>query len=122
MDDRFREDERLFRAVLPAEAFWKPDGRVSSAAFKTKEPDGLSTDRDGGRAVQDCINAISESLKGRIVSVTYSDCADVSAEVVYAPVEAPPNPYHSLIRNSVEKAQLTRGQCRHLAEMCEIHT
>ena len=87
MDECFRDDERLFRAVRPGNMYWKEDHTVSSAAFKTPEKDGLSTDRDGGRSTEECVRRISEKLKGGVVSVSYSQCREVEAAVEYAPVE-----------------------------------
>ena len=46
MDNIFRIDEKLYRAVYPPEVmdmFWKRDGSVSSAAFEDRN--GLSVDR-----------------------------------------------------------------------------
>ena len=46
MDDTFREEEQLYRAVYPPERqemFWKKDGSISDAALRDKK--GLSVER-----------------------------------------------------------------------------
>lgn len=122
MNDTFRSDERLFRVVRPTDMYWK-NGHPTSAAFKTSEPDGLSTDREGDRSVSDCVATLHSRLEGGAISVTYADCQDVSALVVYSPIlsEDNPNPYHTLIRGQ-EKPSLSNGQARRLASIAEIHT
>ena len=118
MDECFRDDERLFRAVRPGNMYWKEDHTVSSAAFKTPEKDGLSTDRDSGRSTEECVRRISEKLKGGVVSVSYSQCREVEAAVEYAPVEG--NEFHSLIKREGEKTELSNGQAKFLAKNCRI--
>lgn len=122
MDNTFRDDEKLFRAVLPGTMYWKEDGSLTSAAFKTDEKDGLSTDRDGGRSCEECVNTLAQNKRGSIVSVDYAHCREANAQVVYNPItEEDANPYHSLIRRSAEKSTLSGSQAKHLAKMCTIH-
>lgn len=122
MDNTFRRDEKLFRAVLPRSMFWKEDGSAASSAFKTSEEDGLSTDRDGGRPCAECVRALAESRKGSIVSVDYAHCQETEAYVVYDPITGEgENIYHTLIRRSVEKSTLSNKQAKDLAKACTIH-
>lgn len=118
MDEYFREDERLFRAVRPGPMYWKDACTVSSAAFKTKEEDGLSTDRDGGRTVEECVKRLSDNLSGGVVSVDCSQCREADVMVKYAPVEY--NEFHTLLRRNEENAELTKSQARALAKLCRI--
>lgn len=117
MDNTFAEDERLFRAVIPDNMYWK-DGRPTSAAFKTRETDGLSTDRQGERTVEEAVAYLHSHLKGSAVSVTYNDCCCAGVDVVYSPVSTPEddNPYHTLLQGIK-----TKGQARALAQQCMIH-
>ena len=122
MDNTFRDDEKLFRAVLPGNMYWKEDGSVTSAAFKTSEEDGISTDRDGGRSCEECVNTLAQSKKGSIVSVDYAHCKEANALVVYNPITGEnENPFHTLIRQSAEKSTLSKKQARYLAEVCTVH-
>lgn len=122
MDNSFETNERLFRAVIPNDMYWKENGEPASAAFKTRESDGLSTDRAGGRCIEDCVKRVHEHLGGKVVSVSCGECWEVNADVVYAPIdtESDPNPYHTLIRNK-DKASLTNGQAKALSRICILH-
>lgn len=115
MDDIFREDEKLYRAVYPPEVvsmFWRRDGSLSSAAFA--DPKGLSVDREGDRSEAEAISSMKERFLGQIVFVRYRNCRQVGAVVRYLPSSH--NPYHSEIHGSESSPLLSKSQRRHLAE------
>ena len=122
MNNEFTKEERLFRAVIPNNMYWKKEERPSSAAFKTRETDGLSTDRQAGRAIDECIDFIHAHLAGRVVSVSCQDCWESEIDVCYNPIhtEELHNPYHTLLRKQ-DGGNLSNGQARRLAEACIVH-
>lgn len=116
MDDYFEPTEKLFRAVLPEGIFWREDGTLTSAAFK--DPNGLSVDRDGGRALKEAVSFLQHHLAGQIVWVTVADCNEVHALVRYLPVED--NIYHSEIHKDEQKKLLSKAQARSLASSAQL--
>ena len=111
MDDQFRPDERLFRAVMPREELWKASGVPSSAVFKDSK--GVSVDRDGGRSSEETADFLLLHHKGAAVYVTYAACEDCMALVRYCPTDE--NIWHSEIYRSDKSPQLSRSQARYLA-------
>lgn len=112
----FGLNERLYRAVLPSDMYWKKDGKISSAVFKDSK--GLSCDRDLGRVDSSlCVSTLLNYLQRdrTVVSISYSECIEVNTLVEYDPI--PDNCYHSLILNDNEKIQLTEGKARRLTKM-----
>ena len=112
-------DEKLFRAIIPVDAFWDSDSnRPSSGAFKDKN--GLSVDRQAGR---DKMNAIAFLLAtkredSKIVSITVQKCREIDVCPKYKPIED--NIYHSEIHDSENKVLISRGKCRTLANNVTI--
>ena len=118
MDQRFDDNEKLYRAVYPpstAALFWKKDGKVSSAAFADKK--GLSVDRGDFRSDSEVTADITKRLSGRIISVTAGQCREVRAKVCYLPSKT--NPYHSEIRGNETELLLSITQRKHLALCAE---
>ena len=74
MDNNFSLTEKLYRAVLPTDMFWKDNGKVSSAAFLSRKG-GCSVDRgffrDDNAVVLDMEK---RNLKGDIIAVTVLNC------------------------------------------------
>lgn len=119
MDNTFRIDEKLYRAVYPPEVmdmFWKRDGSVSSAAFADRN--GLSVDRGDYRPESEVIEYMSERFTGHIVSLYVKNCNDVGAVVRYSPSKS--NVYHSEIHGSATNKLLSKTQRRHLAIKAKI--
>ena len=120
MDNSFRNDELLLRAVYPPDRhpdFWRGN-RLSSAAFKDKN--GLSVDRLYDRELKDGIAFMREErgLKGYIASVSVDDCVSVSAHVAYRPTSN--DVYHSEIHGSETQIILSEQQCLGLARKAII--
>jgi len=113
----FDPDERLLRAILPKDMFWK-NGRPTSAAFKTEDDDGLSVDRQGNRSIESSLAYIRKHLSGEIASVTYNECTSAEIGVKYAPSRR--NLYHSLL-NGKDTVSPTPRQARYLASICVVH-
>lgn len=123
MEIPFTDSELLYRAVLPKEAFWKMDGTLSSAVFKTRRgEDGISVDRQMGRSDDEAIAFVLEHLQGAVVAVSVSDVYDCQAEVRYNPIfkENEVNEFHSLVVKSVDSPKLTGSQSKHLATVARI--
>lgn len=118
MDNTFKPDEKLYRAVLPHAMFWKNNGGVSSAAFLAKKG-GCSVDRGFYRQDSAVVLDMKQrNFKGSVATVTVQDCKDINAETVYAPSKA--NAWHCEIHGSRENKKLTAGQRKHLAEVAII--
>lgn len=121
MDNSFRADEKLYRAVYPpeiAEMFWRKDGTVSSAVFA--DPKGLSVDRGDYRDDEDVVRSMLKRLDGRIISVYVKNCRDTGAVVLYKPSGS--NPYHSEIHGSESVALLSKTQRLFLSRKSVIIT
>ena len=108
MNTNFASEEKLYRAVLPLEMYWRSDGTISSAAFHDKN--GLSDFRDDSDVVSDMK---ARGLSGGIIFVTAEDCSEIEAIVLYKPIEN--NQYHSEIHRNETVAVLSKGQMKRLA-------
>ena len=109
--------EWLYRAVRPLDMYWDEDeGRVSSAAFSiTGTDNGLSTDRDMGRAPNICAGELLKNLQdgGSVVSLQTKFCRSIGTHVEYEPL--PNNIYHTLVKDSADKAMISKGKRRQMA-------
>ena len=115
MDNIFKKDEKLYRAVYPPEImdmYWKRDGSISSAAFA--DPKGLSVDRGNYRSDREVIVDLRSRFSGRIISVYVKNCLDTGAVVRYLPSRT--NIYHSEIHGSISNPLLSKSQRRFLAD------
>lgn len=108
MNEKFRDDEKLYRAVFLKDLYQKENGRISSAVFLDKKGQGLSVDRDGGRAEIEVIIDMKKRLHGNIISVKVMDCRNVKALVLYKPSRD--NKFHSEIHGSLESPLLSPEQ------------
>lgn len=118
MDNTFKTDEKLYRAVYPPEIrdmFWKSNGEVSSAAFY--DTNGCSVDRGNFRTDGEVVLDMKSRFSGRIVSVTVGDCEEVEAKVVYKPSK---NIFHSEIHGSDTAKVLSKSQRRSIARKAKI--
>lgn len=102
MDNNFDKDELLLRAVLPNGMYWK-NGKLSSAAFKTKK--GLSVSRVYDRPLEDAVHTMTQEFKGSIVSFRVEECTKVKAYVQYAPSKK--NIYHCNVLQSPSEVVLS---------------
>ncbi|MDF1495231.1 hypothetical protein [Caproiciproducens sp. CPB-2] len=117
MDVNFEDEgEQIYRAILPADCYWKPDGTLSSAAFKDKK--GLSVDRANGRSQSECISFMKSHLSGSIAFVTVKMCHNVNALLKYLPL--PDDEFHSEIHNSESIALLSKRQAKYLAHIATV--
>ena len=90
MDNSFKNDEKLYRAVYPpniSSMYWKSDGSVSSAAFA--DPNGLSVERGYYRKDEDVVSAMQMRFTGSIIRVYVKNCRDIGAEVRYPVIQNP---------------------------------
>ena len=114
MDDSFKPEEPLYRAVYPPEIvsmFWRKDGTVSSAAFA--DPKGLSVDRADFRNEKKVIDMMRERFTGSIIRFHAKDCNDINALLYYLPSKN--NPYHSEIHGSEIRPLLSKSQRHYLS-------
>lgn len=119
MDDHFKSDEKLYRAVYPPEIvsmFWRRDGSLSSAAFA--DPKGLSVDRGAYRSDADVIAVMSSRFTGRIVRMYAKYCFDIGAVIRYMPSKN--NPWHSEIHGSDTSLLLSKSQRLYLAKKAVV--
>jgi hypothetical protein len=123
MDDKFTDDEKLFRAVKANPNLWKEnENRPSSAIFKDSK--GVSVDRQADRNVQESLDTIisnfEETPLKAIISVTINDCNEAGVIVKYDPSYK--NKYHSVIYNSADVTELSSGKARFLSKRSVIYT
>lgn len=119
MNNIFRNDELLYRAVFPPEhrkMFWRDDLHVSSAAFLDKN--GLSVERGDYRSEEEVVLNMKKSFIGCIISVTVELCLAVNAFVIYKPTKR--SKYHTEIHGSDKNPLLSPSQRRHLSNYCKI--
>lgn len=120
MDENFKPDEELYRAIYPVEIrpmFWKENGSISSAAFY--DQNGLSVSRAGGRKIDDILDTMQRCFVGHIVSFTYSQCKQINAVVKYLPKH---NKYHCEVHGSNKDRLLSDVQRKLLARSVKILT
>lgn len=113
----FHPDERLLRAVFPANKhpeFWK-NGRLSSAALKDKK--GLSVERTYTRSVDESVRYMLTHLSGNVVSLTQDSCKSVSAIILYLPTC---NLYHCEIHGGKDRKVLSPSQAHAIARSAEL--
>ena len=117
MDDTFQDEEYLFRMVRPDTDYWKADGTLTSAAFKTSN--GLSVDRCGDRSFEEAVAAMQArpDLAGTVVSLTVGDCRSAEALVRYLPSRS--NIYHSEIHQDATHIKLSPDQAKKLARLAK---
>lgn len=122
MNDVFRDDEKLYRAVRPEGMYWKERGKqLSSAAFLSEdESAGLSVDRGNYRPDQIVADDMLQRLTGLIAFVRVGDCKETNAMVRYLPV--PGNEHHSEIHGGDAKPRLSPGQRKHLSRAAVVLT
>lgn len=117
MDETFAPDEQLYRGL---HSIWlEDDNSISSAAFK--DSNGVSVDRDGGRAEHDCIDRLVDNLPqiAGVGRLSCQDVADCGALPVYLPVEG--NDYHSEIHDSADQVPIkSKSKSRKLASKCQV--
>lgn len=121
MEQIFKDRNILLRAVCPKKRmpfFWKPDGTLSSAAFKKK--DGLSVTCTNITDLAKSLVFMVEKYTGKIVSVTAQDCESVNAVLLYLPSKT--NKYHSEIHGSKEQKQLSEYQAKMLVKRAIIQS
>ena len=88
MNNKFPENEQLYRAVYPPERnrmFWKDDNHISSAVFLDKK--GLSVERGNYRSDETVIQEMKKSFIGKIISVTVEQCLNINARPIYKPTK-----------------------------------
>ncbi|WP_308539566.1 hypothetical protein [uncultured Ruminococcus sp.] len=117
MSKKLSEGECLFRKVPDNPIMLKADGTISSAVFKDSK--GCSVDRKAGRdnsVIYDIFfQRFYNSSKSIIAvsDVTVGVCYEKEIIVIEKPTEE--NEFHCEIHGSIDKAQLTSSQARHLA-------
>lgn len=108
-------DELILRAVRAIPNYWKDD-RITSAALK--DPNGLSVDRTYDRSLEESVAFMQQHLTGGVVSLTQDACNEVTAVVLYLPVED--NIFHCELHGSNEQKILSKRQAKELALRAKI--
>lgn len=119
MDENFKDDELLLRAVLPPTekpSFWKSNGKISSAALKDKR--GLSVNRTAHLSLGEAVRFTASRLRGPIVSISVRSCKYVKALIIYLP--SSDNDFHSEIHGSKEQKILSDEQALILARQARL--
>lgn len=119
MDNKFKGDEKLYRAVYPpevADMFWRKDGTVSSAAFA--DPNGLSVDRGDYRPDHEVTEDMHKRFSGNIIRVYVKNCTDIGAVTLYLPSKK--DPYHSEVHGSRTNKLLSKQQRLFLSRKAAI--
>lgn len=115
----FKSDEQFYRAIRNTNpnAWDSEANRPSSAAFK--DSFGCSVDRRSSRQESEIIELMHNNLENddakikAIVSVTKSICDEKEIVTKEDPIKD--NSFHCLLIRNETKAELTPGQCKHLA-------
>ena len=119
MDNTFKKDEKLYRAIYPPEIrdiYWKRDGSVSHLAFY--DPRGLSVDRGDYRPDSAVVYDMKRRLQGHILCLYAKNCMDVGAVLKYSPSKS--NPYHTEIHGDPENIALSKHQCLSLSRKAKV--
>ncbi|MCR5097983.1 MAG: hypothetical protein K6B14_03455 [Lachnospiraceae bacterium] len=119
MDNTFKEDEKLYRAIWPPEImplFWKSNGCISTAALCDKN--GLSVERGNYRADGLVVADMKKRLSGIVLYLTVRNVFDVGAVMRYLPSKT--DKYHSEIHGSDEDMILSKVQRTILAKKVVI--
>ncbi len=119
MDDRFRDEEKLYRAIWAPEIapiFWKRNGDISTAAFADKH--GLLVDRGDFRSDNEVVADMQKRLSGMIFYLLVKNVRDTGAQVKYLP--SPSNIYHCEIHGSRDLPLLSRQQRTLLAQKAVV--
>lgn len=114
MDNSFKEDELLYRAVYPPEKnkiFWKDENHISSAVFLDKR--GVSVERGNYRSDDLVLQYMKKSFVGKFISITAGLCFKVNAKIFYKPTKR--SVYHSEIHGSETRILLSPSQRRFLS-------
>ncbi len=119
MNEIFRSDEKLYRAVYPPEIaalYWKRDGSISHMAFF--DPKGLSVDRGDYRSDDEVVSDMERRLSGSIVMWYVRTCNEIGAVPRYLPSRH--NPYHTEVHGNYDHVALSRQQCFMLAKKVTV--
>lgn len=116
MDDTFKDEEKLYRAVVPKDMYFKENGTLTSAAFK--DSSGCSVDRGDNRTDEEAAIFMKKNLEGEIYRIQVSNCREKEIHIQYEPEEE--NPYHSALYKNSAKEKMTQGQCKHLASVAVL--
>ena len=119
MNNIFKENELLYRAVYPPEynsVFWKDENHVSSAAFLDKR--GLSVERGYFRSDAEVLQDMRKRFVGKIISLTVSLCISANAKIIYKPTKR--SIFHSEIHGSETQIVLSPRQRRFLSQHCRV--
>ncbi len=116
MDNTFKDDEKLYRAIKPIELYEKENGRIASAAFKRSN--GCSVDRGNGRSDEEAKQFLMRGKEGIVCVFYVRDCRSKEIYIRYEPIEE--NPYHSGLYKNEDRVKMTSSQCRHLASVAKF--
>lgn len=120
LDDSFsNNDEKLFRAIIPIDAFWDEEkNRPTSGAFKDNK--GLSVDRQGNRNNKEAVLSLLKTKRqdSKIVSIKVQTCKLIPVYPIYKPLKD--NIYHSEIHDSQEKVGISGSKCKQLSQNVEL--
>lgn len=109
----FAAGEKLYRAVQPKDMYFKEDGSLSSAAFKSSN--GCSVDRGDGRTDIEAADFMMKKLTGDIYRIDVGDCIEKDVFIRHEPVED--DPYHSGLYRDKGLSDMTQGQCKYLSKV-----
>lgn len=118
----FSDNFLFFRNISHNPILIKPDGSISSAAFK--DPNGCSVDQMGNREVHEVYSSFIHRFKNTkfgikgIAKITYQICKDVNVHVEELPSKN--NKYHCELHKSRSEVLLTQSQARYLAKHCQF--
>ena len=118
---KFNCDDKFYRAVRPDGIFIKPNGCISSAAFKSSN--GCSVDYGYGRTDEEAATFMLRKLNGNVFCFYFQDCLDKDIFVNYEPIEGPEedkNPYHCGLYKNPMLEKMTSGQCKHLSNVAKM--
>lgn len=117
---KFKNEEKLYRAVRVRPSLIKKNGKLTRAVFKYTGvgSTGCSVDRQLNRANEDAIKYISSHLDGKIYSITFNECKKENIYVEHTSMVNSSNPFHSELYQNEKKEKLSDSQIDFLIESC----
>lgn len=113
------DNELLYRSVPKNPDLWETKFNRPSSGFFLN-PEGISVDRDGGRAEQQIIKDFDKRYPGRgLVSMLAKTCREIGTKPVAKPLKD--NIYHAEIHDEDGSIIITsRSKRRKLAIACKV--
>lgn len=115
-----RDEEFLYRAVLPFDDFIKESGKLTSAAFKARVKkgvvEGISVTRNDDRTEKAVLTEMINIIKlwGKFFKLNVGFCREINTYPHPKPTGN--SRYHCEIHDSKDKIRISESKCKKLAK------